>query len=365
VTHPDAPEWIDSGLLDPESPAADQRTELLVWMTELGIPLERMVDAHRRGQLSALAGDDALRPGPRLTPRSLATRLGIEIAHIQAVRRASGFPPVDPDEAALTEDDVRMFELFEAAASFFTRDEVLHLASVMGSSMRRIADAAGEMFLRDVEGPMRASVPTREIDLARTNLAAIELARAATGVFVPMFLSHMEVSTERTRAARRDSDDYETVPLAVGFVDLGGFTERSSRLSPHDLRALVVGFEGRATGIVGDLGGRVVKLIGDEVMFSTVDSGAACAIALALTAAAPDGSTARGGVAFGDVVASGGDVYGPVVNLASRIADIAIAGEVLVDDSIAAAVASCEFEPAGRRSLKGFSAPVRVWTLLR
>jgi adenylate cyclase len=63
------------------------------------------------------------------------------------------------------------------------------------------------------------------------------------------------------------------------------------------------------------------------------------------------------------VLASGGDLYGPVVNLASRIADIAIPGEVLVDDAIADHVRGRTFEPAGRRSLKGFSQPIRLWTL--
>ena len=56
-------------------------------------------------------------------------------------------------------------------------------------------------------------------------------------------------------------------------------------------------------------------------------------------------------------------VLGDAVNLASRIADIAIAGEVLVDDVTASGATAHSFEPAGRRSLKGFSDPVRVWTL--
>ena len=128
---------------------------------------------------------------------------------------------------------------------------------------------------------------------------------------------------------------------------------------------MVVDFEARANGIVGDHDGRVVKLIGDEVMLSAISADAACSIALALTHAAPHGTTARGGVAYGEVVASGGDLYGPIVNLASRIADIAIPGEVLVNDAIAAAAPDRTFEPAGRRSLKGFGEPVRVWPLMR
>lgn len=356
-------EWIEVGLYDPGDPAADARLALLEWIAGHGITTAQMQQACADGQLSSLVGDLNLRPGPWLTPRALSTRVGIDLQLIDDVRRASGFPALDPDEAVLTEDDVRMFELFHLADGFFSHEELLRLATVMGSALRRIADAAGEMFLRDVEAPLKARGPTWELDIAKANFAGIELARAATGVFAPMFLAHLELSTQRTRAARRNSEDYDTMPLAVGFVDLTGFTERASGLSIAALRDLIVDFEGRANTIVGDNDGRVVKLIGDEVMFSAVDSASACTIALALTAAAPDGTLARGGLAFGNVLASGGDLYGPVVNLASRIADTAIPGEVLVDASIAGQVPERSFEPAGRRSLKGFSAPVRLWTL--
>ncbi len=364
VTHADEPRWIECQLLDPLAQSAAERRQLLVWMTEQGISLDEMAAAHAQGQLTALAGDRALRPGVRTTPKQLALQLRVDVELIHDVRRASGFPPLGDDEPGLTDDDVRMFELFELASGFFDRDEVLRLATVMGSSIRRIADAAGEMFLRDVEGPMKAYSPVGEIEMAKANLAAIGLARAATGVFAPMFLSHLEVSTQRARAARQDSEDYDTVPLAIGFVDLSGFTQRSSTLTPRELHGMVVDFEMRATGIVGDHDGRLVKLIGDEVMFSAVDADAACTIALALIASAPNGTQARGGLAFGDVVASGGDVFGPVVNLASRIADIAIPGEVLVNDAMVERVSTASFEPAGRRSLKGFSDPVRVWALV-
>jgi adenylate cyclase len=127
------------------------------------------------------------------------------------------------------------------------------------------------------------------------------------------------------------------------------------------LLRLVSSFEATAHDLVTTHGGRLVKLIGDEVMFTTVDAGAACAIALALTSR--DEVPARGGLAHGEVVTSGGDLYGPVVNLASRITDQAIVGEVLVSDAIVEAAHDRSFEPAGRRSLKGFSEPVRLWSL--
>ena len=112
-------------------------------------------------------------------------------------------------------------------------------------------------------------------------------------------------------------------------------------------------------------GGRLVKLIGDEVMFATVDVASACAIARGLAEATD--VPARGGLACGEVVTSGGDLYGPTVNLASRIADVAIAGEVLVNDAVVELVTddAYAFEPAGRRQLKGFAEPVRLWSLTR
>jgi len=132
------------------------------------------------------------------------------------------------------------------------------------------------------------------------------------------------------------------------------------------LLRLVTRFEATAHDLVTAHGGRLVKLIGDEVMFATVDVASACAIARGLTEAAD--VPARGGLAFGEVVTSGGDLYGPTVNLASRIADVAIAGEVLVNDAIVAELVGDDayaFEPAGRRQLKGFAEPVRLWSLTR
>ena len=76
------------------------------------------------------------------------------------------------------------------------------------------------------------------------------------------------------------------------------------------------------------------------------------------------GVTARAGLAHGPVVVSGGDVYGPVVSLASCITDVAVPSEVLVDAAVVQNTPQRQFEPAGRRQLKGFVTPVRLWSLV-
>ena len=157
--------------------------------------------------------------------------------------------------------------------------------------------------------------------------------------------------------------------LAVGFVDLVGFTPLSQQLDARELASVVDDFEATAFDLVSRHEGRVVKLIGDEVMFATVDAAAACEVALGLAAAfAADGSvTPRGGVAVGDVLTHGSDYYGEVVNLASRAADLAVPSEILttavVRDEAVEAGSRLAFDPAGRRSLKGFAAPVELFTV--
>lgn len=366
---PDEQAWVEAGLLDPASPTADERRELLAFLVGQGISVEQMVTACADEQLNAVAGDLLLRPGARFTMAEMLQRTGLDDPEfVRSVRTASGFPPVPDDEPAYTEDEVGMFRLFESARSFFSEDELLHFTRVMGTSIRRIAEAAGEMFLREVESNQHEAHAT-ELERAKANLAAIELGMEATALFGPMFRTHLHLATVATRRARRHHHDYSTVPLTVGFVDMTGFTERAATSSPAELLGLVTWFEATAHDLITSHGGRLVKLIGDEVMFTTVEPDQACEIALGLTGLAD--IPARGGLAHGQVVTSGGDLYGPVVNLASRIADVAIPGEVLVNQALIDAVhddphvtAVFDVEPAGRRVLKGFAEPVRLWSLI-
>lgn len=232
----------------------------------------------------------------------------------------------------------------------------------MSSWLRRIAEAASEMFLLDVEAGL--SPNTTQIEFASKNLEAMHLARAATAVFGPLFAAHLETATRNSRRAGLVSTDYEMVTLAIGFVDLSGFTSSAAEMPPSELLELVLAFEGAAYDLVGECDGRVVKLIGDEVMFTAVTAPAACDIALGLLARTADGGTrAKGGIAFGPVVAHGGDVYGHTVNLAARIVDTSVPGEVLVEQGVVANAPQQQFLPAGRRMLKGIADPVQLWSI--
>jgi adenylate cyclase len=145
-----------------------------------------------------------------------------------------------------------------------------------------------------------------------------------------------------------------------------GFTALSQQVSEIELADVVGRFEALAFEQVTSHGGRVAKMIGDEVMFVVDDVGAALDTALALADAYADDevlSDVRVGLAWGDVLAREGDYYGPVVNLASRIVNIAFPGSVVVSQAVHDVLADdprFAFHALRPRNLKDIGR-VRLW----
>ena len=144
---------------------------------------------------------------------------------------------------------------------------------------------------------------------------------------------HLHGATKRAISFRTASRSGELPDMAIGFADMVGFTVLSRHLSDEDLELVVSRFEDIAFDVVAELGGRVIKMIGDEVLFVADDPFVAARIGLGLADAyAGDDllSDVRVALAYGPVLARDGDVFGPVVNLASRIVAVARRGSVLV-----------------------------------
>lgn len=150
-----------------------------------------------------------------------------------------------------------------------------------------------------------------------------------------------------------------------------GFTEMSTALPTSDLRNVIHEFESRAADTVTDGAGRVVKLIGDEVMFVAETAQAGCEIALRLVEEFADDDVVppiRGGLAAGPTIRQEGDYFGAVVNLAARATKIARSGCVLVPETLTrelADVSSFAFRKVGSRRLKGFPESVTLYRLER
>jgi class 3 adenylate cyclase len=239
---------------------------------------------------------------------------------------------------------------------------VLGVCRVVASSLSRIADATSTA--------VRGQVPQLALGVSGSEVVT---ARTFAGVatFVPRIGSahdtpvrhHPEVA--RMHWERSDSGDLADthgVRVGVGFADLSGFTGLTEGMSMTELSQLLNGFESVADDVVRGADGRVVKYIGDAVMYVTHDATAAVRVAKGLIEAARiRGLQARAGVAVGVVLALQGDYFGPVVNLAARLVAIAGANEILVTDDVVKQVGEVvESDPLGPRAIRGFSHEIEI-----
>jgi adenylate cyclase len=184
---------------------------------------------------------------------------------------------------------------------------------------------------------------------------------------------HLQAATRREMLIRTRGTVKGISPvMAVGFVDMVGFTMLSQHLADSELAAVVARFEELARDTVTSLGGRVVKMIGDEAMFVVPTAPDAARIGLTLAEAYADDellSDVRVALSVGPVLHQDGDYYGPVVNVASRLVGIANPGTVLMTDEFRQTI---ESETEGEfvahalrpRNLKGIGW-VQVWKLSR
>lgn len=357
------------GLYDPSSSDAAERLVLIGELLERGATLDEIEFCDRHLHIAYVPLLVFLR-SEGVTIAELSTRLEVEAPELDAVWRTAGLPPFGDSETVFSEADVAMLEAFGRVGSWIGEDQRDQLLRVVGASCARIAESAIAAY---VQATRSDEVDTGHTDLERMlfNERAVRDLQGAVEHIDAMLAHHLRAALTRWRIAGEGIAD-ERVKFAIGFVDLVGYTPLASRMPTADLARLVDRLEATALDAVSSHNGRVVKLIGDEVMFVALDASAACDIALTLVEdfqAQADDTTPRGGLAIGTLLAREGDFYGPAVNVASRITEQAVPNEILVSDEIRteaeAAGAPLRFEAAGRRMLKGFDEPVQLWAAQR
>jgi class 3 adenylate cyclase len=358
-----AAEFEALGLYDPSAPHASQRLELLEYLMTLGATADDLVAY--RAELPGLASVVAIRGGPALTLAEAVERSTLAEAKVLELTRAAGFPEPGPDDRVFTQRFVELAAGMAAAEAIFGEEAVLQLVRVIGSAMARVADAIVSAFLVNVEPGARSEDPVG-LAVARANAEAAALLPVVNPAFDVLLRQHL-IGARRTILGDAGDAGYETQRLFVGFVDLVGSTTLAQRLSTRELGAVLTEFENVASDAVTAAGGRVVKLIGDEILYTTTDELSACTVALDLAtsfADHPDVPMVRAAVAGGDVLLRDGDVFGPVVNLAARAVKVAGPGEVVAPPSVATA-AGLEAEPLGQQAMKGFDDAVELCRHLR
>jgi adenylate cyclase len=306
----------------------------------VGVTEAELDTAEAAGTLPLLAVERLIVPeAARYDLAAVSARSGLSEDRVRQLWRTLGYPVPRPDEVAFTDADV---EILTEVASLLAGDVastelVLQMSRVIGSSMARIASAQVDVISARVAGaprPAALGVPEDELTDERIVASASALLPIVPRVLTATWRRHLLAAIRRRLTIVGTGQGQLGV---VGFADLVGFTALSQQVGDDELAAVVDQFEHLAFDVVTAHGGRVVKMIGDEVMF-TIDAPAAAAeIGLDLaegTRGADELSDVRVGLAYGPLLEREGDLYGPVVNLASRITAIAFPGSILVSASL-------------------------------
>ncbi|MGO9455854.1 MAG: adenylate cyclase regulatory domain-containing protein, partial [Acidimicrobiales bacterium] len=282
-------------------------------LVEAGATQEEIDRAVAEGVLDLLAVDRLLVPAARrYSATELAEATDQSLDLLRRLWRALGFLDVGDDDKVFTDLDLEAVRLFDGILNLgaVDVDVAMQMARVIGSSMARIAEAEvapGVLGLGDED----------DDDV----LAADEFASMA-GIALPamawflefVWRRHVQAAARRRVMLRAAGETAGTNPvLAVGFADMVGFTLLSQHLGAAELAAVVRRFEDISHNVVTGLGGRLVKMIGDEAMFvvESVEGAARIGLDLADAYAGDDLlSDVRVGLALGEVLVHDGDYYG-------------------------------------------------------
>lgn len=298
---------------------------------------------------------------PSLTRRQVAEQADCPVEVAEVLWRLLGFPHVGDDEVAFTPRDVEALRLSTELVrlGILGPDRQAALVRTWGRSFARLAEWQTALLV-DVAAE-RGDDPAGAItDLAGEVLPRVERLQD--------YVWRRHLAGASSRALVLDTSGGDVSTLAVVFVDIVGFTSRSKELTEAELVGWLEDFESRCSDVVVEHGGRVIKSIGDAVLFACDDLAAALDAALLLTERGEDADDSfpevRAGLAHGEVVARLGDVFGPTVNIASRLTTLARPGSVLVDEGAHDALTGEQHDDAGapyelrrlrRTSVKGYS----------
>jgi adenylate cyclase len=285
-------------------------------------------------QVVELLEEHLLGSHPTLTGPQIADEVGISMDLARQRWRSLGFTAVDDDEVVFTESDLEAMRLTQRLheLGMINEDDEAALIRTLGRSFARLAEWQLGLLGRQID-------PTK-LGPDELSAAIAEITPVIEQVQNYIWRRHVLSAASRALLAP-PSDEEGAASAAIGFADIVGYTRQTRSLKQEELGRLVDVFEARALAIVTAHEGRIIKTIGDEILFAADRPQDAAHIALELVEEHvhdPDFPQLRVGLAWGSVLSRLGDVFGPTVNIAARLTSVARPGRVLVDKDLAEAL---------------------------
>lgn len=281
-----------------------------------------------------------------ISARDLAERTGTTLERVADYWSSMGFRRPDPDAPTFTERDLEVYRSWNELVDSGAID-----LSTSRSLLRANSHLADRLSLWQFEALVEDAVRRFELDDTTARIYVLDHMRERVGAFEQMFVHswrrQMEsllarLDKEVSQRGRQVSKDRFPLNRSLGFVDMVSYTS-SSEILGGAVVELIERFEDESRQAITEAGGRVVKTIGDAVLYIADDLATGLQVVTSLIERlnADDRILpVRASFVRGDVFSRSGDVFGPTVNLASRLVDIAPVGRILTDPATAAAVAA-------------------------
>jgi class 3 adenylate cyclase len=372
---------IELGIIPPSS--ADQltkghirRAQMAKTLEDAGIVPESLAAGIRSGRLTLDFMD-----GPAYerfatlsdeTFESLSARTGLPLNLLMLIREATGGAMPNPEDR-LREDELPVVPLVEGLLAIgFRPISIERRLRVMGDGLRRVAETESDAWRSDLLEPMIAKGATAAELGAISESAENLLTTQATDEAMLAILharqahawtSHIIGSFE---TALTDAGLLTNLPHppAICFLDITGYTRLTHERGDEAAADLAEALGRLVNRTAIDRGGRPVKWLGDGVMVYFRDPGPGVLAALDMCEGVASAGLppAHVGLHAGPVLFQEGDYFGQTVNLASRIAEYARPGEVLVTQEVvdASPDVGAIFTEIGPVELKGISNVVRL-----
>ncbi|TFH23575.1 MAG: adenylate/guanylate cyclase domain-containing protein [Myxococcales bacterium] len=297
---------------------------------------------------------------PELSSTEAAAQANVDIEAARQFWRALGFPRIPDDARVFTRQDVAMLR---AGSDILEREDadvqvLLQITRASGQALARMTAVQIVPIAKQVLAAMR-SREYSDSEAVDHVVGASDALLTVVEPFVSYAWRRHLVAAVLQLAASGAHDVADDHVLTVGFADLVGFTAASQELSNREIAHTVDRFERIAYEQIPEHHGKVVKMIGDEVMFTAEAAEEAAEISLRLLEACSEDEIVpdvRIGLATGPTLLWEGDVYGPTVNLASRLVNIARPGTILVSEQLGECLAGVDdlaLRPTPRVNLKG------------
>lgn len=361
------------GLLDPEDDGLLDDLDLVRLdfvrhrLAQDGYEPETLAAAIREGRVESMYGSRLFEAGSPLGLDDAAERAGLEPEQLRQLTAALGF-----SWTGLRESDMDIFDILRVARDAgLPWEAILGVTRVVGDSLRRIADTEIRVVHVYIHERLMAAGASEEevgqlISGIEQNLAPLMNPMIQRLHSEYLLEAMMEDAFFHLADSDTQAKELGSVEATIAFVDIASFTALAEASGDDTAMHVLDRIDTIVRPLLVEHDGKLVKQVGDGFMLAFRDPGDAVQFAVATQtelAHDPDLPAIRVGINTGPALYRTGDYLGGAVNVASRVVNSAMPGQILLTESVATAAskAGIEVEELGVRMMRGVDDPLALY----